>query len=59
VCGKPGRPRISGEEARAAAEAARQATMQAVHAAAETLQSTLDNMKVVEDMRRTLARYGT
>jgi hypothetical protein len=28
--------------------------MAAVHATAETLQATLENMKVVEDMRRTL-----
>ena len=28
--------------------------MDAVHATAETLEATLDHMKVVEDMRRTL-----
>jgi hypothetical protein len=28
--------------------------MEAVHATAETLQATLENMKVVEEMRRTL-----
>ena len=28
--------------------------MEAVHATADTLQATLEHMKVVEDMRRTL-----
>ena len=36
------------------AEATREATAGAVQATAETLAATLENMQVVEDMRRTL-----
>ena len=37
-----------------AADAARHAAMDGVHVTAETLQTTLENMKIVEEMRRTL-----
>jgi hypothetical protein len=46
--------RIAGEGARLETERIRQSAMVAVHATAETLETALDQMKVVEDMRRTL-----
>jgi hypothetical protein len=46
--------RTAGEEARVAAEAARQAVVEEVRATADTLSTSLDQMKVVEEMRRTL-----
>jgi hypothetical protein len=41
------------EGARIASEGVRAEVLDSVHAAAETLQATLEQMKVVEDMRRT------
>jgi hypothetical protein len=46
--------RSASEEARVAAEAARHAVVDAVRATAATLNASLDQMKVVEEMRRTL-----
>jgi CRP-like cAMP-binding protein len=46
--------RVAGEQARTAAEAARHATVEAVEATAAALQSTLEQMKAMEEMRRTL-----
>jgi hypothetical protein len=46
--------RATGEEAAAAADAACHTAMDAVNAAAETLQATLGDMTVVEEIRRTL-----
>jgi cell fate (sporulation/competence/biofilm development) regulator YmcA (YheA/YmcA/DUF963 family) len=48
------RARAAGEQARIVAEVGRETLMTAVHATAETLETALDHMKVVEDMRRTL-----
>lgn len=46
--------RSASEEARSAAEAAREAVVDAVRATAASLDATLAQMKVVEEMRRTL-----
>jgi methyl-accepting chemotaxis protein len=46
--------RLASEEARGAAEAARQVVVEAVRATADTLSSSLEQMKIVEEMRRTL-----
>ena len=52
-CGTPLRRRAPPAR-RGAAESARQAVVDEVRATAETLNATLDEMKVVEGMRRTL-----
>ena len=46
------------EDARFAADAARQATMDAVRATADTLHATLEHMTIVERMRRSLYDLG-
>jgi hypothetical protein len=46
--------RIAGEAARVGTEAHRDAIIKGVHTTAETLQSTLEHMKVVENIRRTI-----
>lgn len=50
--------RVANEEARVAADTARQGVVDAVHIAADRLSTTLEHMKVVEDLRRTLAEIG-
>ena len=46
--------RTAGEEARDAAHAAREAVVETVRATAEALSASLEQMQLVEDMRRTL-----
>jgi hypothetical protein len=46
--------RATGEQKRIAAEAIRQEMLETVRATAESLEQTAAQMKVVEDMRRTL-----
>jgi len=46
--------RATNEQNRGAAEAARHAVVDGVRATADTLDATLEHMKVVEEMRRTL-----
>jgi hypothetical protein len=46
--------RAANEQNRAAAEAARHAVVDGVRTTADTLDATLEHMKVVEEMRRTL-----
>ena len=46
--------RVANEEARVAADTAPQGVVDAVHVAADGLSTTLERMKVVEDLRRTL-----
>jgi hypothetical protein len=50
--------RAASEDARVAAEATRQTVVDAVRATAESLNATLEQMKVVEEMRRTLRESG-
>jgi anti-sigma B factor antagonist len=49
--------RKSSEEARIAADAAREAVVAALRATADTLTASLEEMRMVEDMRRTLRRF--
>jgi hypothetical protein len=46
--------RADGEDTRGAAEAARRALVDSVRAIAKTLHDSLEQMKIVEEMRRTL-----
>jgi hypothetical protein len=48
------RSSASVEEHRGSAAAARDAAIAAVHATAESLEATLDGMRVMEEMRQTL-----
>lgn len=50
--------RVANEAARVAADTARQGVVDAVHVAADSLSTTLERMKVVEDLRRTLVEIG-
>jgi len=50
--------RAANEQNRGAAEAARHAVVDGVRATADTLNTTLEHMKVVEQMRRTLRDIG-
>jgi hypothetical protein len=45
--------RGAAEQARAAAEEARHAIVDAMHATADTLTANLEQMKIIEEMRRT------
>ena len=51
--------RKAGESARITADAERDVALESVHDTAETLKLTLEHMKVVEDLRRTVHAMKT